>query len=45
MCPTAAADAAYNVAMKVVNVAEFKSRLSEYLAAVQNGEELEIWTG
>ena len=28
--------------MKVVNVAEFKSRLSEYLAAVQNGEELEI---
>lgn len=32
----------YNVAMKIANVAEFKNHLSEYLAAVQNGEELEI---
>ena len=28
--------------MKIANVAEFKDHLSEYLAAVQNGEELEI---
>ena len=30
------------VAMKIVDAAEFKDHLSEYLAAVQNGEELEI---
>ncbi len=35
-------DRAYNAAMKIANVAEFKNHLSEYLAAVQNGEELEI---
>ena len=28
--------------MKTAGVAEFKNHLSEYLAAVQNGEELEI---
>ena len=39
---TAASDVAYNAAMKIANVAEFKDHLSEYLAAVQNGEELEI---
>ena len=33
---------AYNAAMKIANVAEFKNHLSEYLAAVQSGEELEI---
>ena len=31
------------VAMKIVDAAEFEDRLSEYLAAVQDGEELEIW--
>lgn len=30
------------MAMKIADVAEFKDHLSEYLAAVQNGEELEI---
>lgn len=33
---------AYNVAMKVANIAEFKNHLSAYLAAVANGEEVEI---
>ena len=28
--------------MRVANVAEFKNHLSEYLAAVANGEEVEI---
>ncbi len=28
--------------MKVANIAEFKNHLSEYLAAVANGEEVEI---
>ena len=39
---TARPDMAYNEAMKIANVAEFKNHLSEYLAAVQSGEELEI---
>lgn len=30
------------MAMKVANVAEFKNHLSEYLAAVAAGEEVEI---
>ena len=33
---------AYNMAMKVANIAEFKNHLSEYLAAVANGEQLEV---
>ena len=33
---------AYNVAMKVANIAEFKNHLSTYMAAVANGEEVEI---
>ena len=30
------------MAMKVANIAEFKNHLSEYLAAVADGEEVEI---
>ena len=30
------------MAMKVVNIAELKNHLSEYVAAVANGEEVEI---
>lgn len=30
------------MAMKVANIAEFKNHLSEYVAAVANGEEVEI---
>ena len=33
---------AYNVAMKIANIAEFKNHLSEYLAAVANGEQVEV---
>ncbi len=33
---------AYNMAMKIANVAEFKNHLSEYLAAVANGEQVEV---
>ena len=32
----------YALAMKVANIAEFKDHLSEYLAAVADGEEVEI---
>ena len=32
----------YNVSMKIANVAEFKNHLSEYLAAVANGEQVEV---
>ena len=32
----------YHLAMKVANIAEFKNHLSEYLAAVADGEEVEI---
>ncbi|MCY4027678.1 MAG: type II toxin-antitoxin system prevent-host-death family antitoxin [Acidobacteria bacterium] len=32
----------YPLAMKVANIAEFKNHLSEYLAAVADGEEVEI---
>ena len=32
----------YHMAMKVANIAEFKNHLSEYLAAVADGEEVEI---
>ncbi len=32
---------AYNVVMKIANVAEFGNHLSEYLEAVANGEEVE----
>ena len=28
--------------MKIANIAEFKNHLSEYLAAVANGEEVEV---
>ena len=30
------------LAMKIAEIAEFEHRLSEYLAAVANGEEVEI---
>ena len=33
---------AYNMAMKRANIAEFKNHLSEYLAAVANGEQVEV---
>ena len=33
---------AYNIAMKMANVAELKNRLSEYLRLVEKGEEIEI---
>jgi len=33
---------AYNVAMKMTNIAEFKNNLSKYLALVEQGEEIEI---
>ena len=33
---------AYNLTMKIANVAEFKNHLSEYLAAVANGEQVEV---
>lgn len=33
---------AYNMAMKIANIAEFKNHLSEYLAAVANGEQVEV---
>ena len=32
----------YNMSMKIANVAEFKNHLSEYLAAVANGEQVEV---
>ena len=35
-------DVAYDMAMKIANIAEFKNHLSEYLAAVANGEEVEL---
>jgi prevent-host-death family protein len=28
--------------MKITNIAELKNRISEYLAAVENGEEIEV---
>ena len=33
---------AYNMAMKIANVAEFRNHLSEYLAAVASGEQVEV---
>ena len=33
---------AYNIDMKIANIAEFKNRLSEYLALVDQGEEIEV---
>ena len=33
---------AYNMAMKIANIAEFKNHLSAYLDAVANGEEVEV---
>jgi prevent-host-death family protein len=33
---------AYYIAMKVANIAELKNRISEYLAAVERGEEIEV---
>jgi len=33
---------AYNIAMKIANIAEFKNHLSSYLAAVEAGEEVEV---
>jgi prevent-host-death family protein len=30
------------MAMKIANIAELKNRISEYLAAVENGEEIEV---
>jgi prevent-host-death family protein len=32
----------YIIAMKIANIAEFKNRLSEYLALVNQGEEIEV---
>jgi prevent-host-death family protein len=32
----------YNLAMKIANVADLKNRLSEYLARVEKGEEIEV---
>ena len=32
----------YIIAMKIANIAEFKNRLSEYLALVDQGEEVEV---
>ena len=31
-----------NMAMKIANIAEFKNHLCEYLAAVANGEQVEV---
>jgi len=31
-----------NMVMKIANVADFKSRISEFLAAVEAGEEIEV---
>jgi prevent-host-death family protein len=33
---------AYIMAMKVANIAEFKNRISEFLSAVEKGEEIEV---
>ena len=33
---------AYNMAMIVTNIAEFKNRLSKFIALVEQGEEVEI---
>jgi prevent-host-death family protein len=33
---------AYYIAMKFANIAELKNRISEYLAAVERGEEVEV---
>ncbi len=33
---------AYNVGMKVANIAELKNNLSSYLASVEEGEEVEV---
>jgi prevent-host-death family protein len=33
---------AYFIGMKVANIAEFKNRISEYLSAVEKGEEVEV---
>ena len=33
---------AYNMVMKIANIAEFKNHLSAYLDAVANGEEVEV---
>jgi prevent-host-death family protein len=30
------------MAMKIANIAELKNRISEYLSAVENGEEVEV---
>ena len=35
-------DVAYDRAVKIANVAQFKNHLSEYLAALANGEEVEV---
>jgi prevent-host-death family protein len=33
---------AYNIAMKIANIAELKNRISEFVSAVENGEEIEV---
>ena len=33
---------AYNIAMKIANIAELKDRISEFVSAVENGEEIEV---
>jgi prevent-host-death family protein len=33
---------AYIVAMKIANIAEFKNRISEFISAVEKGEEVEV---
>jgi prevent-host-death family protein len=32
----------YHMVMKIANIAELKNKISEYLAAVENGEEVEV---
>ena len=33
---------AYNMSMKIANIAELKNRISEFVSAVENGEEIEV---
>jgi len=32
----------YNMSMKIANIAELKNRISEFVSAVENGEEIEV---
>ena len=33
---------AYNLAMKIANIAELKNRISEFISALEKGEEVEV---